>query len=139
MRRFPAPFTALLRERVVCGALLLAGVILVAANALGIKIWHCAFLEVTGKPCPGCGLTRGMTALCHGDVVRSMKLHPFSPVFALGGLIMVAAIVLPPRSRQRLIGGVQTVETRTGLSVLILLALLVFGLWRIFAGQRPGE
>jgi hypothetical protein len=139
MRRFPAPFTALLRERVVCGSLLLAGAVLVLGNMMGLHLWHCAFLEVTGRPCPGCGLTRGMTALCHGEVALSMKLHPFSPLFALGGMIMIAAMVLPPPSRERLIDGVQTVETRTGLSALILLALLAFGLWRIFTGRMPGE
>ncbi len=139
MRRFPAPFAALLQERAVCGGLLLAGLILGVANACGIHLWHCAFLEATGKPCPGCGLTRGMTALCRGDLPRALRFHPFTPLFALGGLVMVLSLALPGQARQRLISGMEALEKRTGLTALILLALLAFGLWRIFTGRMPGE
>jgi len=131
MRRFPAPFTALLRERTVCGGLLLAGGVLIIGNALGVSLWHCAFLEVTGRPCPGCGLTRGLTALCHGEVGHSMQWHPFSPVFALGGMIMLVSWMLPAPSRERLTGLVQAIEECTGVTLWLLMALMVFGGWRM--------
>ena len=135
MRRFPAPFTSLLRERAVCGGLRLAGAVLIISNALGVSLWHCAFLEVTGRPCPGCGLTRGLTALCHGEVVHSMKWHPFSPVFALGGMIMLVSSILPSPSRERLTILVQGIEERTGVTLWLLTALMVFGGWRMARGE----
>jgi len=131
MRRFPAPFAALLQERAVCGGLLLAGLILVVANACGVSLWHCAFLEVTGKPCPGCGLTRGMNALCRGEVARALQFHPFTPMFALGGLVMLVAWMLPQDPRVRLTALVQAVESRTGITLWLLIALMGFGVWRM--------
>ncbi len=138
MRRFPAPFALLLRERLLCGALLGAVVILATGNAFGLHLWHCAFLEVTGRPCPGCGLTRGVNAFCRGDIPASVRWHPFTPGFVLGGLIMVLSLILPAYGRQRLLNGVEMVEKRTGLTSLFFFALLAFGLWRIVTGRMPG-
>jgi Protein of unknown function (DUF2752) len=36
----------------------------------------CPFRMVTGFACPGCGSTRGMHALVHGDVVSAFKFNP---------------------------------------------------------------
>ena len=52
---------------------------------------------------------------------------------------MVLSLTLPVQGCQRLINGVETVEIRTGLSSIILIALLAFGLWGIFTGRMPGE
>lgn len=37
----------------------------------------CAFKVMTGLPCPGCGLTRAVCALGHGQIDMAMKYHPF--------------------------------------------------------------
>jgi hypothetical protein len=48
----------------------------------------CPLRTVTGIPCPMCGMTRGVTALVHGDIARAVVLNP-------GALLVVAlAIVL---------------------------------------------
>ncbi len=36
----------------------------------------CPFRTLTGFACPGCGSTRGMHALVHGDVVGAFKFNP---------------------------------------------------------------
>lgn len=36
----------------------------------------CPFRALTGFACPGCGSTRGMHALVHGDVVSAFKFNP---------------------------------------------------------------
>ena len=36
----------------------------------------CPFRVVTGFACPGCGSTRAMHALVHGDVVSAFKFNP---------------------------------------------------------------
>ena len=36
----------------------------------------CPFRALTGFACPGCGSTRGMHALVHGDVVAAFKFNP---------------------------------------------------------------
>ncbi|MBC8031970.1 MAG: DUF2752 domain-containing protein [Pyrinomonadaceae bacterium] len=48
----------------------------------------CLFREMTGFACPGCGSTRGMHALLHGDVLTAFKFNPFM-MLALPFLIYV--------------------------------------------------
>lgn len=43
----------------------------------------CAFRIVTGIPCAGCGLTRSVCALTHGDWKTSLEMHAMTlPVLA---------------------------------------------------------
>src|SRR5687768_13125243 len=61
------------------------GVVLLASipSVAGVK-WlpPCVFHELTGLHCPGCGSTRALHAIAHGDLLR-----------ALGCNIMLVAIV----------------------------------------------
>ena len=36
----------------------------------------CPFFALTGFTCPGCGTTRGLHALLHGDVVTAFQFNP---------------------------------------------------------------
>jgi hypothetical protein len=60
----------------------------------GLGIDLCAFHAATGLPCPGCGLTRGLSALSQGDFSTALAMHPFVyalwPTFALLALLAVA-------------------------------------------------
>jgi Protein of unknown function (DUF2752) len=58
---------------------------LVAGGHLGVA---CPLRSVTGVPCPLCGMTRGVTALVHGDVGRAVILNPGSV------LVVFAAVAL---------------------------------------------
>lgn len=40
----------------------------------------CPFRWLTGFTCPGCGSTRGLHQLLHGDVVGAFELNPFTMV-----------------------------------------------------------
>jgi hypothetical protein len=37
----------------------------------------CPFRALTGFTCPGCGSTRGLHCLLHGDVVAAFEFNPF--------------------------------------------------------------
>lgn len=47
----------------------------------------CMFHGLTGLPCPGCGLTRSVTAAAHGDLASSLAHHRL-------GLLLLLYIVL---------------------------------------------
>lgn len=47
----------------------------------------CLFYRFTGIPCPGCGLTRSIAHLAHGDFALSWRLHP------LGGLLFLQSFL----------------------------------------------
>ena len=47
----------------------------------------CPLRTITGIPCPMCGMTRGVTALVHGDFAHALFLNP-------GAFLAVAAALL---------------------------------------------
>jgi hypothetical protein len=52
----------------------------------------CPFRLITGHPCPLCGSTRAVGALCAGDIRAAWDLNPFGVAASL----LVALIVLMP-------------------------------------------
>lgn len=67
----------------------------VAVGAAAVLVWRndpaapgshfpaCPFHAATGLWCPGCGLTRGMHALLHGDVGAALAHNVLTPVAAV--------------------------------------------------------
>ena len=47
----------------------------------------CPVRRATGRPCPGCGLTRSFVHGMHGDLSRSAAAHPAGPA-----LLLLAAV-----------------------------------------------
>jgi hypothetical protein len=70
------------REYVVRGAgalLLFLGLALLAPpSAMPYSL--CGFHWLTGRPCPLCGLTRGVFALAHGHFVEASRLNALTPL-----------------------------------------------------------
>ena len=73
----------------------------------------CLFYNLTGLPCPGCGLTRSFVCLGHGRFWEALHWHPLGPaiffVFALlwlrCGVFWLTGrtwLPLPPRTASRL-------------------------------------
>ena len=93
----------------------------------------CLTRRVLGLPCPGCGLTRGVTHLLQGNLARAMSLHPLAPLAAadavvgwgLWGLTLHGLTAAPPARAVRLV-------------LLAQLALFV-ALWlgRLASGTAP--
>ena len=129
--RIPAIFAPMLRERAICLGLFGAGILLVTANMFGVSLWRCFFHDYTGMPCPGCGLTRGMSALARGDLAKAVAWHPFTPLFAFGAALMLTATVLPLGTRTRLADVVEAVERRTGITLILIGFFVAFGVWRM--------
>ena len=66
--------------------LLTAGMALPFLIEVGQIPWQCTFKRLIGIGCPGCGLTRSVFALVHGDIAESLRFHVFGPLALLGGL-----------------------------------------------------
>ncbi|MCL7715366.1 DUF2752 domain-containing protein [Stenotrophomonas sp. CPCC 101365] len=56
-------------------------------NAAGNPFPPCMFLAFTGYYCIGCGLTRALHALAHGDLLRAFSMNPL-------GLVVLALVPL---------------------------------------------
>lgn len=64
-----------------CSAVLLASVLLplpAQGAILGLPS-ICPFHNLTGLPCPGCGLTRAFVCCAHGQLLAALGYHPLGP------------------------------------------------------------
>ena len=129
---FRQPWLAgLMKERRLCGWIVLATIMLLTANRFGISLWFCPFRVVTGVPCPGCGLTRAVSSLAAGRWAEALQFHPFVPFFGLAWILLFLAVVLSVSARERLIGSVRSFECKTGLTAILLIAFAAYGLTRM--------
>jgi hypothetical protein len=63
----------------------------------------CLFHDLTGLPCPGCGLTRSFVCLAHGQFAQSLRYHPLgAALFAFMLATVVYAVVERVRPDWRL-------------------------------------
>ena len=76
---------------IACGAALVGAAAFIGTHdpgAAGSRFPPCAFHQVTGLWCPGCGLTRGTYQLLHGHVGAALSYNVFTPV-ALAAIVVV--------------------------------------------------
>lgn len=122
-------------------AITLAGLAALFA-ALYAKALPCMFAKVTHHPCPGCGSTRAVLALLHGDLHDVVRYNPFGPAMAvLMGIFGVQAFTSMVKYGDFRLAG----EGRLGRSMkLVFLGVAIFelGLWIVrffgfFGGPVP--
>jgi len=95
----------------------------------------CLFRNLTGYPCPGCGITRAVVCLAHGQFAEALRFHPLAPI-AFGFLIAATLQHLPLPARLRLPSRLWTPRLQT-LCYSTLVALLL-GIWAArLAGWLP--
>ncbi|MBN2800137.1 MAG: DUF2752 domain-containing protein [Deltaproteobacteria bacterium] len=74
-----------------------------SATSVSLFGWEvptlCVFRITTGYSCPGCGLTRSISFLVHGQLWDSVRLHP------LGPFIFVAIVGQVPYRLARMVRG----------------------------------
>jgi hypothetical protein len=67
----------------------------------------CTFNNLTGLPCPGCGLTRSLVAAIHGDISGSLTFHRLGLLtlfYILLQFLYRLGCLLLPRQTPRLFG-----------------------------------
>lgn len=114
-------------------ALTLAGVAAIHLSlvAAGLPAWQCPIRAATGIPCPGCGLSTATALLLRGRWQESLAQHAFAPVFLFGAALLVVVSAAPERMRMSVIGQIERLERRTGLTAIILIGLVVYWLIRL--------
>jgi hypothetical protein len=112
------------------------GVALAAAAALRIPL--CPVALLTGRPCPGCGLTRATLALLHGHVREAVGIHPLAPLVSplLAGFLAYGAVVYVREGRWPANGG-RAAGWVAGAGVVLwalLLGVWLARFWGAFGG-----
>ncbi|MFC3896088.1 DUF2752 domain-containing protein [Lentzea rhizosphaerae] len=118
-----APFIVLAAAGVGAGLLMF-----VDPNEPGNLLPKCPFKWVTGLDCPGCGATRMVHALLHGDVVGAF--HYNAVLLTLG--VPLAVWLFARWTRDRWTGERRSVPKSVGFAVLVVSA--VWGVARNLAG-----
>ncbi len=137
-RRLTTPVVApILRDRGLAAVLAATGLAQVTLTLLHVGGLPCPFLAVTGRPCPGCGLSRGCAALCRGQWGTAVRLHAFAPVFAVAVALVAAAAVLPAGPRDAVARVVAAVERRSWASHVLLAAVVLY--WVVRLCYAPAE
>ena len=86
----------------------------------------CPFLELTGKPCPGCGGLRAINNLTRGDIVGAISSNLMA--VALVGVLAVAWVLWVVRRMRGDSGPMIVLSTKVGL--VVIAAFAVFGIVR---------
>lgn len=93
---------------ILCAGILLGGLLLSPPNrgSTYLRIFSipipdtCSFRNLTGLPCPGCGLTRSIVAGMHGDFRASLVYHRLGLLtlvyICLQFFYRMCVIVVPP-------------------------------------------
>lgn len=99
--------------------------------SLGLPGWQCPFLHILGLPCPGCGLSRAIVTLLQGDWRSSLELHAFAPIFVIALVLIAGITLLPQKQRVWVMGQLEMVERRTGITAIMLIGLVFYWLVRL--------
>ena len=86
----------------------------------------CPLFALTGIACPGCGLTRGIHALFHGDLLAAIDHNAMIPAFVvLFGAFFLSMLLVAVRGR-----GLSARFYAPRLMWLFLVSLAAFGILR---------
>jgi len=113
--------------RMAAGLALVLSLLLPPRGLYGVDI--CLFHHLTGRPCPGCGMTRAFCAIGHGHFSQAWALHPFAILFYGIALLLLIEPLLP-----RALGQPRAQRILASLGTGALLAMAGFGLWRMAGG-----
>jgi len=98
-----------------------------------IPFWGCSFRQLTGYPCPGCGLTRAADRFAHFHWLGALKANPLGTVaallFALCALYSFVHLVFAVPVPEVLLDDREWRRTRwaVGLSVLVNYLFVIVG------------
>lgn len=85
----------------------------------------CPLYTTTGYACPGCGMTRGLHALLHGDILQALDYNALLPViFVFFGYFFLSMILVAVRGRGLGVGKWSVVMIWTTFILLIAFGIL---------------
>ena len=98
----------------------------------GVGVDLCMFHRATGLPCPGCGLTRSLTSMSHGQVGHAFELHWFGPAIWLLAVALSIGNLIGERRREGIRTWLRRRERSARIGYLTFVyGFVVFGVGRV--------
>lgn len=110
------------RQTLLTLPVLIVVILMPPENGLGIDL--CMLKNLTGAPCPGCGVTRSCSNFVRGNFRRSVQFHPLGLIFA-PVLLGLAALSLLPGAVRKLVA-----ERLSRYDRFLVIASILF--WTVF-------
>lgn len=111
-------------------AVMLLSTFLISTDYIESGPTFCYFRDLTGYPCPGCGISRSLFAISHAEFERAWTLHPLSFTVYLSLILIFFAeliYVISPGEKQMSI-----LKSVYKLSIIFYFMILIFGTVRFF-------
>lgn len=91
----------------------------------------CPFRNITGIPCPACGLTRATVCLFKGDIASAFKFNPLFPLayLLMGALCVYAALAIKNKGINK-----RTEKIFSVIFSAVLVIFIVVWIFRFAAG-----
>ncbi len=89
----------------------------------------CPFYEMTGLPCPGCGLTRSFVCFAHGQILTAFRWNLLGPALWLAAAFLLTRAVATLIKREQILPFSPAFSRQVSWGLVI--ALLLFGVSRI--------
>ncbi|MER2561320.1 MAG: DUF2752 domain-containing protein [Myxococcaceae bacterium] len=116
----------------------LIGSIALPAGPLGPDL--CPVHRATGLPCPGCGVTRGLMYVSHGQLAEALGANPWVVVLWPALVLLALSVVVPAPAMNRFDALIARWEPWPSRVVRVLLvAFFGFGMVRMLAFLISGE
>ena len=101
-------------------------IVQIGLTGAGWRGWQCPIYSVSGVACPGCGLSRATALLVQGHWQAALGMHAFAPVLLMTVMLFAITAVMPRGHQQKLLHGIARLEKRTGIIIILLLAIFIY-------------
>jgi hypothetical protein len=105
--------------------------------ALGRWLPGCLFRRLTGLYCPGCGATRALNALLHGDVPTALSMNPLLVIVVSAGVLTMADRLAQRPARFAVIRAFMS-DARPWAAFIVMFVIARNLPWAPFAYLAPG-
>jgi hypothetical protein len=91
----------------------------------------CMFKNVTGLPCPGCGLTHSFCSMGKGDLASAFGYNQLGPLLFLFLLVLWVRSICVLAGWDSPVKAYDRVASRINLGLMMAIAFVLFGIGRI--------
>ncbi len=116
---------------------MVGGYIFIGVSAILQNYSHssiCIFKNITGYPCPGCGITRGSILLFKGEILESILLNPAAIVVNIMALVAIVLIIRDSVKGTTLFQKLSTQKMNPYLLILLVVLVILNWIWNIYKG-----